>query len=115
MNLSEEGRSLLPVTTFEATNFISTITNENNSFPITIPGHWNSELAEKTFDKLYRLLEFRSQNDTDIYVEQVGKKAIVLINDYCLSNRDTLKSEKLEKTKKMKNTMISKVWCIDCS
>ena len=102
MNLSEEGRSLLPVTTFEATNFISTLTNENNSFPITIPGHWNSELGEKTFDELYRLLEFRSQNDIDIYVEQVGKKAIVLINDYCLSNRDTFKSEKLVNIKKWK-------------
>ena len=74
MNLSEEGKSLLAVTTFEATNFVSTITNENNNFSITIPVHWNSELAEITIDELYKLLEFRSQNDIELYVEQVRKK-----------------------------------------
>ena len=74
MNLSEEGKSLLAVTTFEATNFVSTITNENNNFSITIPVHWNSELAEINIDELYKLLEFRSQNDIEIYVEQVRKK-----------------------------------------
>ena len=92
MNFSEKGKSLLVVTTFEATNLISTWTNENNSFSITIPCHWNSDLAEKTFDEIFRLLEFRSPNDIDIYVEQVRKKGIVLIKDYCLSNRDTFKS-----------------------
>ena len=99
-NLSEEGKSLLAVTTFEATNFVSTITIENKSFSITIPGHWNSELAEKTIDELFELLEFRSQNDIDLHVERVFKK--MLLKNFCLSNRDTFKSERLEKVKKGK-------------
>ena len=46
INLSEEGIWLLAVTSFEPTNFVFNIINENNSFSITIPAHWNSESAE---------------------------------------------------------------------
>ena len=38
-NLSEEGKWLLAVTSFEATNSVFNITDENISFSITIPGH----------------------------------------------------------------------------
>ena len=47
INLAEEGIWLLAVKNFEATNSVSKTTNENNSFAITIPAHWNSEAAEK--------------------------------------------------------------------
>ena len=40
INLVEEGKSLLAVTSSEATNSFSNITDENNSFSINIPSHW---------------------------------------------------------------------------
>ena len=47
LNLVEGGKCLLAVSSFEATNSFFNITEENNSFPITILGHWNSKSAEK--------------------------------------------------------------------
>ena len=47
LNLVEEDKWLLAVTSCEATNSVFNITNVNNSFPITIPGHGNSKSAEK--------------------------------------------------------------------
>ena len=46
--LVEEGKWLLGVTSFECTNSVFNITNENNSFSITIPGHWQTNSDEKT-------------------------------------------------------------------
>ena len=74
INLVEEGKWLLGVTLFECTNFLFNITNENNLFSITIPGHWQAESAEKTIDELNNLIELRSQNGIDLYVEQIRKK-----------------------------------------
>ena len=48
ISLPEEGKWLLAVTSYEATNFVFNITNENNSFSINILGHWDSKSAEKT-------------------------------------------------------------------
>ena len=45
INLVEEGKWLLALTSFETTNSVLNITNENNSFSITTPGHWSSESA----------------------------------------------------------------------
>ena len=59
---------------FEATNSVFTITNENNSFSITIPGHWDSKFAEETIDELKKLLELRSQNGIELHVEQIRNK-----------------------------------------
>ena len=50
LNLVEEGKWLLAVSSFEATNSVYNITSENNSFSITTPGHWNSESADKSID-----------------------------------------------------------------
>ena len=73
INLVEEDKMLIAVTSFEATNSVFNITNENNSFSITIPGHWKSESAEKIIVDLNNLLDLRSQNDIDLHVEQVEK------------------------------------------
>ena len=62
------------MSSFEATNSVFTITDENNSFSITTPGHWNSESAQKTIDELNKLIDLRSQNDFDLHVEQGIKK-----------------------------------------
>ena len=46
INLIEEGKWLLAVSSFECTNSVFNITNENNSFSIIIPGHYETEFAE---------------------------------------------------------------------
>ena len=45
---------------FECTNSVFNITNENNSFSITIPAHWETKSAEKTIEELNELIELRS-------------------------------------------------------
>ena len=52
INLAEEREWLIAVTFFEATNSVFNITNENNSFLISTPGHWNSKDGEKLVNKL---------------------------------------------------------------
>ena len=58
---------------FECTISVFNITNENNSFSITIPGHWNFKPAEKSIVELNQLLELRSENDIELHVNQVKK------------------------------------------
>ena len=100
--LSEVSKQLLAVTFFEVTNSVFNITDENNSFSITIPCHWDSKSAEKTIDELNKLLKLRTQNGIDLNVEQVRKKGLILLNDYSLSSLGTFKEEILEELKKAK-------------
>ena len=102
INLIEEGKWLIAVSSFECTNSVFNITHENNSFSIIIPGHYQDESAEKTIEKLNKLLELRSQNGIDLHVEQVRKKGLILINDYSLSTLGMFKDEILEELKKVK-------------
>ena len=111
-NLVEEGKWLLGASSFECTNSVFNITNENNSFSIIVPGHYEAESAQKTIDELNKLLELRSQNGIELHVEQVRKKGLILINDYSLSSLGMFKIEILEELK-MLNSMILKIWCID--
>ena len=99
INLVEGGKWLLGVTSYECTISVFKKTNENNSFSITIPGHWVSKSAEKTIGKLNELLDLRSQNGIELHVEQVRKKGKILINDHSLSSPGTFKIEILEKIK----------------
>ena len=46
VNLVEEGKWLLAVRSFECTNSVFKINNENNSFSIIIPGHYETELLK---------------------------------------------------------------------
>ena len=55
LNLIEEGKWLMAVSLFDCTNTVFNITNENNSFSIIIPGHYQDESAEKTIDELNKL------------------------------------------------------------
>ena len=102
INLVEEGKWLLGVSSFECTNSVFNITNENNSFSIIVPGHYKTESAGKTIDKLNKLLELRSQNGIELHVEQVRKKGLILINDYSLSSLGMFKDEQLEALKNAK-------------
>ena len=102
INLLEEGKWLLAVSSFECTNSVFNITNENNSFSIIIPGHYQNKSDEETIDELNKLLDLRSQNGIELNVEQVRKKGLILINDYSLSSLDMFKNEILEELKKVK-------------
>ena len=102
INLVEEGKWLLAVSSFECTNSVFNITNENISFSIIIPGHYETESDEETINELNKLLELRSQNGIELNVEQVRKKGLILINDYSLSSLDMFKDEILEDLKNAK-------------
>ena len=102
INLFEEGKWLLAVSLFECTNSVFNITNENNSFSIIIPGHYETESAQKTIDELNNLLDLRSQNGIELHVEQVRKKGLILINDYSLSSLGMFKDVILEELKNVK-------------
>ena len=102
INLVEEGKWLLAVSSFECTNSVFNITNENNSFSIIIPGHYQNKSDEETINELNKLLELRSQNGIELNVEQVRKKGLILLNDYSLSSLDMFKDEILEDLKNAK-------------
>ena len=72
INLLED-KWLLAVSSFECSNSVFNITNKNNSFSIIIPGHYQTEFAEKTIDDLNKLLEPKS---LEVHVEEVKKEVI---------------------------------------
>ena len=102
INLVEEGKWLLGVSSFECTNSVFNITNKNGFFSIIVPGHWGSKSAEKTVDELNKLIDLRSENDIELHTEQVRKKGLILIKDYSLSSLDVFKNEILGELKKAK-------------
>ena len=91
LNLVEEGKWLMAVSLFDCTNSVFNISNENNSFSIIIPGHYETESAEKTIDELNKLLELRT---LQLHVEEVrkrGNKIKIGDNEYQLSDFYTKK------------------------
>ena len=70
----EEGKWLLAVSSLERLNSVFHITNENNSFSLILPRHWDTKSAEKTIDELNKLPELRSEDHFDLHVDQVRKK-----------------------------------------
>ena len=98
INLLED-KWLLAVSSFECTNSVFNITDENNSFSIIIPGHYQNESDEKTIDDLNNLLELKS---LELHVEEVRKRGnIIKIRDkeYQLSDFDNQKYEIIEELK----------------
>ena len=102
INLFEEGKWLLAVSLFDCTNSVFNITNENNSFSIIIPGHYQNKSAEKAIDELNSLLELKS---LELHVKEVrerGHQIIIGDKEYKLSDFDTFKEEILEELKDVK-------------
>ena len=62
------------MTSFEKTNSVFNITNENISFSFSRPVRWNSEDGEKLITNLNNLLELTSENDIDLHVKEVEKR-----------------------------------------
>ena len=73
INLVEEGKRLMAVSSFECKNSVFNITNENNSFSITTSGHWNSESAQQIIDELKELLEL-DKRDLSLHIAAVREK-----------------------------------------
>ena len=102
INLVEEGKWLLAVSSLECTNSVFNITNENNSFSIIIPGHYQNKSDEKPIDELNKLIELKS---LELHVEEVqkrGHKIKIGDNEYKLSDFDNQKDEILEELKNVK-------------
>ena len=102
INLLEEGKWLLAVSSFECTNSVFNITNDNNSFSIIIPGHYQNESDQKTVDNLNKLLELKY---LELHVEEVKKRGNkIKIGDveYQLSDFDIQKYEIIEELKNAK-------------
>ena len=106
INLSEKCKWLLGVTSFECTNSVFNITNENNSFSISITGHWNSEDGEEFINELNKLLELRSENDIEFHVEEVRKRGKQIKiggnDDLGLSDLDTRKDLIIKELRRVK-------------
>ena len=101
-SLIEEGKWLLAVSSFECANSIFNITDDDNPFSIIIPGHYETEFAEKIIDELNRLLELRT---LELHVNEVRKRGnIIKIEDkeYKLSDFDNQKYEILQELKNVK-------------
>ena len=67
----EEGKWPLAFSSFECTNSVFYISNQNNLFSILIPGQYQSAFAEKMIKNLNKLLELKS---LELHVEDVRKK-----------------------------------------
>ena len=102
INLLEEGKWLIAVTSFECTNSVFNIANENNSLSIIIPGHYDTEFAGKTIDELNKLLELKSLELHVAEVRKRGNKIKKGDNEYKLSDFDTQKHEIIEELKNSK-------------
>ena len=102
IKLIEEDKWLLSVSSFECTNSVFNITDENNSFSIIIPGHYENKSDEKTVNDLNKLLELKS---LELHVKEVkkrGNKIKIANKDYKLSDFDNQKYEILQELKNAK-------------
>ena len=96
----------MAVSLFDCTNSVYNINNENNSFSVNIPGHYQNKSDEKTIDDLNKFLELKS---LEIHLEKVRKRGNkVKIGDieYKLSDFDNQKHEILEELKKLNTTIL---------
>ena len=102
INLIEEDEWFLAVSSFECTNSVFNITDENNSFSIIIPGHYLNESDEKTINDLNKLLELKT---LELHVKEVkkrGNKIKIANKEYKLSDFDNQKYEILQELKNAK-------------
>ena len=102
INLLEEDKWLLAVSSFECTDSVFNITDDNNSFSIIIPGHYQNESDEKTIDNLNKLLELKSLELHIQEVEKRGNKIKIANKEYKLSDFDNQKYEIIEELKNAK-------------
>ena len=78
INLVEEETWLSAVTCFEAMNSVFNITDENKSFPFSIPSYWRipKNLKAILIDKLKKYVKHKSENDIELHVQEARKRSI---------------------------------------
>ena len=91
--MTDERKWLLAATSFEATNSVFNITDENHSCSISTTGFWTSRGSGPTIIKLREVLERKTQNDIEIHVavKKKGNQMKILDKEYKLSDLDTRK------------------------
>ena len=92
----------MAVSLFDCKNSVFNITNENNSFSIIIPNHYQNKSDEKMINDLNKLLELRS---LELHVEEVrkrGDKIKIGDNEYKLSDFDTQINDILKELRNVK-------------
>ena len=102
INLVEEGKWLQAVSSFECTDSVFNITNENNSFSVIIPGQYQNKSDEKTIDDPKKILELKS---LELHVKEVRKRGNLIKrgdNEYKSSDFDTQKNEIKEEVRSVK-------------
>ena len=103
INLIEESKWVMAVSLLDCTNSVYNIANENNSFSIFIPGHYQTKFAEQVINDLNKLYEVKS---LELHVEEVRKrgniKKIASDKEYKLSDLDNRRNEIIEELKKAK-------------
>ena len=102
INLVEEGKWLIAVSSLECTKSVFNVTDDNNSFSIIIPGPYQNKTDEKTINDLNKLLELKS---LELHVEEVkkrGNKIKIADKEYKLSDFDNQKYEILQELKNVK-------------
>ena len=99
INLVEVVKWLIAVSFFECTNSVFNINNENNSFSIILPGHYQTKSGEKTIDEPNKLLELMF---LEVNVKEVRNKIKTGVNEYKVSDFDSQKKVILEELKIVK-------------
>ena len=102
INLVAEDKWLLAVSLFDCRNSVFNISDENNSFSITIPGHWQNNFEEEIVNTLNGALEVKSLESHVAAVRHRGNKIKIGDNEYKLSDFDTQKDEILKELKKVR-------------
>ena len=100
INLDDEGKWLLAVTSFVTTLSVLNTTDENNSSSVIAPGHWYPENAEETVNNLNILIDLRSENELDLHINEVNKRGNIL-------NLDGLEDKYYNPLDKSKNDFIA--------
>ena len=103
INLLEAGKWLLAVGSLECTNSVYDISNDYNSFSIIIPGHYQTEFAEKIVNGLNKLLGLKALKLHVKEVRKRGNQIKIGDNENKLSDFDTQKNEILEELRNVKN------------
>ena len=106
INLFEERKWLLEISSFECKNSIFLITSKNNSFSIIIPGHYQTVIAEKMINDPNKLIELKSPELHVAEVRTRGNKIKIGDNEYNLPDFDTQKNEILEELKNVKHNYL---------
>ena len=105
-NLVDEEKWFLALTSFETTNSVLDISDENKNLSITTSSHWNFANGEEPINQLNDLLELRSENDIELILKEAEKRRTrrqIEKSGYNLPGFDHFESEILAGLKRVKN------------